>query len=149
MFHDLLNMDLGDWHPREIPASLLAGAALQKQQSHSLPPMEQWYVMLLHEGILPGAVVAANKVTTAWTKALMENAITRVPRLRYELTEVGLREFLLDEARIGAACSKYRQSKANGWTFPPLAEARSAWIRLYGPTVWDNPEVEEWTKRAC
>jgi hypothetical protein len=110
MFHDLLNMDLGDWHPRDIPLSLLAGAALQKQQSHNLPPMEQWYVMLLHEGILPGEVVAANKVTTAWTKALMENAIARVPRLRYELTEVGL--LTSSSTRPGSAPSAQNTGRA-------------------------------------
>lgn len=32
MFHDLREMELGDWHPRDIPEALLCGAALQKQQ---------------------------------------------------------------------------------------------------------------------
>jgi hypothetical protein len=53
MFHDLREMELGDWHPRDIPEALLCGAALQKQQGFNLPPLEQWYVSLLHDGVLP------------------------------------------------------------------------------------------------
>jgi hypothetical protein len=36
MFYDLRMMDLGDWHPRDIPEALLTNPALQKQQSHTL-----------------------------------------------------------------------------------------------------------------
>jgi Family of unknown function (DUF5906) len=43
LFYDLLGMDLGDWHPRHIPESLLRGSALQGQQSYNLPAWEQWY----------------------------------------------------------------------------------------------------------
>ena len=56
MFYDLRAMELGDWHPREIPEALLRNPALQGQQGHTLPPWEQWYVMLLHNGKLPGAL---------------------------------------------------------------------------------------------
>ena len=61
MFYDLRAMELGDWHPREIPEALLRNPALQEQQGHTLPPWEQWYVMLLHNGKLPGALSEAAK----------------------------------------------------------------------------------------
>jgi hypothetical protein len=67
------------------------------------------------------------------------------PRLRLDLTEPGLRNFLIDEERIGIACTKFRSSSNNGWSFPPLAEARAAWEQLYGPIKWDC-DVEEWRK---
>jgi hypothetical protein len=48
MMWDLQSLELNGWHPREIPERLLRGAALQEQQGHTLPPLEQWYLMLLH-----------------------------------------------------------------------------------------------------
>jgi hypothetical protein len=146
MFYDLRMMDLGDWHPRDIPEALLTNPALQKQQSHTLPPLEQWYVMLLHHGKLPGAL--ANRPSTAFTRSLIDDARAKVPRLR-ELTEVTLRNFLLDEESIGTTCTKYRASMGNGWTFPPLTEAREAWSRRYGPTKWDTPDLVDWTKKVA
>jgi Family of unknown function (DUF5906) len=144
MFYDLRMMDLGDWHPRDIPEALLTNPALQKQQSHTLPPLEQWYVMLLHNGKLPGAL--ANRPGTAFTRSLIDDARAKVPRLR-DLTEVSLRNFLLDEESIGTTCTKYRASIGNGWTFPPLAEAREAWSRRYGPVKWDTPDLVDWSKK--
>jgi hypothetical protein len=55
-----------------------------------------------------------------------------------------LRNFLIDAKRIGVACTKYRDGKGNGWTFPPLAEAREAWTQLYGPQCWDNADAKDW-----
>jgi hypothetical protein len=138
-------MDLGEWHPREIPETLLTNPALQKQQGHTLPPLEQWYVMLLHDGVLPGAL--ANRPNTAYTMSLLNDARARVPRLKWDLTEVSLRNFPVDEESIGVACTKYRSNIGNGWAFPPLDECRAAWARRYGPVKWDNPEAKEWSKR--
>jgi hypothetical protein len=87
MFYDLRKMDLGDWHPRDIPDTLLCNPALQKQQGFTLPPLEQWYVMLLHEGVLPGGL--AGRPNTAFTKSLLDDAKEQVPRLRWDLSEVG------------------------------------------------------------
>jgi hypothetical protein len=144
MLYDLRKMELDDWHPRDIPEAVLTSLALQKQQGHTLPPLEQWYVMLLHNGVLPGAL--AGRPSTAFTKSLIDDARARVPRLR-ELTEVALRNFLIDEESIGVACTKYRASFGNGWTFPPLAEAREAWARRYGPVQWDHASAEGWGTR--
>jgi hypothetical protein len=144
MLYDLREMALDDWHPRHIPKAVLTSLALQKQQGHTLPPLEQWYVMLLHNGVLPGAL--AKRPSTAFTESLIDNARRKVPRLR-ELTEVGLRNFLVDEESIGIACTKYRASFGNGWTFPPLDEARQAWCRRYGPITWDNANATDWQKK--
>ena len=40
MLYDLLRVELGDWHPRDIPRT----AALQDQQRHSLNPLDAWVV---------------------------------------------------------------------------------------------------------
>jgi hypothetical protein len=144
MFYDLSRMDLGDWHPRDIPVALLNNPALQKQQGLTLPALEQWFVTLLHDGVLPGAL--GNRPNTAYTKSLLDDAKERFPRLKWDLTEVGLRNFLIDEDTIGIPCEKFRASIGNGWSFGPLDELRGAWVRRYGPVKWDR-EVKEWSKK--
>jgi hypothetical protein len=141
MFWELQRMELGDWHPRDIPEELQSNEALQRQQSLALLPLEQWYVMLLHEGRLPKS--RQDKPNTALTVNLMKHARENVPRLRWDLSEHGLRNFLIDRETLGVICIKRRFASANGWSFPPLKECRAAWEERYGPAKWDN-EVEEW-----
>ena len=142
MFHDLRSIDLGDWHPRQIPEALLHSAAIQRQQSKTLPPLEKYYAMLLHEAKLPGPRIS-KKPNRAMTRDLVEDAIKRVPRLKFELDEWSLRDFLTDTARIGEVCTQKHFTHGNGYLFPPLAIARAAWEQLYGPTISDQ-EAEEW-----
>jgi hypothetical protein len=98
--------------------------------------------MLLHEAKLPGQIIR-NKPNRTMTKDLIEDAIKRVPRLKFELDEWSLRGFLTDANRLGETCTPKHFTSGNGYLFPPLAIARAAWERLYGPTVWDR-DVEEW-----
>jgi len=94
MMWDLQRMDLEGWHPREIPESLLKGAALQAQQAHTLPPLEQWYLSLLQDGRVPEALInndptskKLSRPNTAYTKSLREDACQRFPRLKWELND--------------------------------------------------------------
>jgi Family of unknown function (DUF5906) len=137
MFYDLQRMDLGDWHPREIPDALLQNATLQKQQRLTLPPLEQWYSGLLHNGMLPG--IWNGYPSRAYTKDLLEDARENYPRLKWDLSEVALANFLKDEV----GCELKRSGKCNGWSFPPLEEARKAWVKRYGPTDW-RCNATEW-----
>jgi hypothetical protein len=131
MFHELQRMPLGDWHPREIPASMLHGAALQKQQSLAMPPLEQWYLGLLHDGVLPGA--SAKRPNFTLTSNLRDQAKDRIPRLRWDLTDVGLANFLDEESGkgVGNICTKARTSAAR-LVIP--APRRSP--RQMGPHLW-------------
>ena len=128
---DLQRMELDGWHPREIPESLLRGLALQEQQAYTLPPLEQWYLSLLQDGRLPGALVGKNmsRPSTAYTKSLREDAMDRFPRLKWELSDNNIADFLSDKNWPKA--QKYRDNKNNGWTFEPLKESREAWDRRY------------------
>src|SRR5262249_11877928 len=49
MLYDLLQMDLGDWHPREVPVT----RGLMKQKKESLRGHFQWMEPLLQSGELP------------------------------------------------------------------------------------------------
>jgi hypothetical protein len=147
MMWDLQRLDLEGWHPRQIPESLLKGSVLQEQQAHTLPPLEQWYFSLLQDGRVPGALVNNNpksrrmsRPSTAYTKSLREDAIDRFPRLRWELSDNMIEEFMTDESWPKA--TKHRDAKNNGWTFEPLMESRTQWDRRYGPQRWN--ETREW-----
>ena len=142
MMWDLQRMNLDGWHPRKIPESLLRCAASKKQQGHTPAAAEQWYSKPSHNAKIPGAF--DKRPSTAYTSQLLSNARERLPRLRWDLTEVGIRNFLIDPKRIGVACTKYRDAKGNGWTFPPLAQARKGWAQLYGPQCWDNADAKDW-----
>jgi hypothetical protein len=147
MMWDLQRLELDGWHPREIPESLLKGTALQQQQTHTLPPIEQWYLSLLRDGRVPGALVNDNpkskklsRPSTAYTKSLREDAMQRYPRLRFELSDNIIEEFMTNQSWPKA--TKHRDNKNNGWTFEPLAESRAEWDKRYGPQQWDD--TPEW-----
>jgi hypothetical protein len=136
MFWDLREMELGDWHPRELPDELLHGAALQRQQRLTLPPVEQWWLTILNEGRLPGRWQLVYPCR-AYTDDLMSSARESSPKLRYDLSEIALAAFLKDEV----GCRQARSGAQNGWSFPPLGECRGRWVKRYGPVSWVG---EEW-----
>jgi hypothetical protein len=121
MFYDLQDKDLADWHPRDIPESLLRSEALQKQQMRSLPPDEAWYFGLLQDGVLPGAW--PQRPNAALTKDLRKDAADKFPTLKLNLSDRALQIFLEDEDRIGIKCTKARKSGNNGWAFRPWPNA--------------------------
>src|SRR5262249_8631 len=124
MMWDLQRMPLDGWHPREIPESLLRSSALQRQQAHTLPPLEQWYLSLLQDARIPNALIKTNlsrrklsRPNTAYTMHLTADACKRFPRLRFELSDSMLEEFVTDEGWPKA--KKFRDNRRNGWTFEP------------------------------
>lgn len=141
MLYDLQCMDLEGWHPRDLPVSLLKSKALQEQQVRTLPLLAQWYFGLLHAGVLPGAV--PNHPNRSRAKSLREDAGAKFPRLKFDLSDRGLTDFLKDNERIGIAFELKSTAQYNAWAAPPLAECRAAWEQLYGSTVWERP-AEEW-----
>ena len=34
--------------------------------------------------------------------------------------------------------------RRQGWTFPPLAECREAWVKRYPGWEWRDPGITEW-----
>jgi hypothetical protein len=140
MLAELQQMALDGWHPREIPESILKGAALQKQQAHNLRPLEQWYLTLLDDGELPGAL--PKRPNTALTRDLVDDAKERFPRLKHT-SDREICAFLDDVGRLGVVGQQYRTATANGREFPTLPECREAFDRLYpGQKQWDL--TEDW-----
>jgi energy-coupling factor transporter ATP-binding protein EcfA2 len=146
MLWDFQRMDLGDWHPREIPDSLLKGSALQHQQTLTLPPMEQWYLSLLEDGEIPGALIAdalsgkRSRPQHVYAHSLMAHAKNFHTRLKYELTYNQLQMFLEDAGWPKA--TKWRDKHSNGYIFFPLQESRAAWDKCYSPRKYNN--LKDW-----
>ena len=132
MLHDLRSVKLGEWHPREIYRT----AALMGQKRRSLGPTDEYFEMLLQNGMLPGALT--DRPDTSLSRSLLDDAQRRVPLMRH-VGETKLGQSL----RERHGCKKYSNGKQRGWTFPPVLEARAAWEKKYGPWPWDN-EIREW-----
>jgi Family of unknown function (DUF5906) len=129
MLYDLLKMDLGDWHPREIYKT----AALRRQQELSLPPMFEWMLGLLEDGELPGT--QPGRLQQASPTSLLNDLHYKVPRA-HDIGKNKLSEFLRE---------KWQCTKHGGvypfYAFPPLAEMRSVWDRQFGERKWP-PRIE-------
>jgi hypothetical protein len=139
MFYDLQRMDLAGWHPREIPDAMLTNPAMQKQQSHTLPPLEQWYIMLLHNGVLPGAI--SGRPGSAYTKALIDDARSKIPRLR-DLTEMAALPF--EYPKLAAVISA---SLSGGEFGEALERARKRTVEGPQPTAKPLPPPTDLSAR--
>jgi hypothetical protein len=139
MLYDLLNWDLGNWHPRQVYDT----EGLQHQKEQSLPPIEQWFVELLEEGKLPGSsYAAAARKDFATTRALVEDAKQGAPRLNGYLSDKAMGDFLRDR---GCMAGKERGTfELRGWRFPPLSRMRADWSRRYAGWQWRYPELKDW-----
>jgi hypothetical protein len=133
MLYDLQQMNLGDWHPRQVHKT----AALRKQQDMNLlGHLEEWLLMLLEDGCLPFSVTG--KPWMSGPTALLNDAKDKVPRLR-DLSYNALATFLKEWG-----CDK-TGGDDRYWRFPPLAEMRAAWDQRYAPREWSA--VADWMAR--
>jgi Bifunctional DNA primase/polymerase, N-terminal/Primase C terminal 2 (PriCT-2)/Family of unknown function (DUF5906) len=135
MLHDLMNWDLGNWHPRQVYET----EGLRKQKQRSLSPLDQWFVELLQEGKLPGFSFSGGKREFPITRALVNDAGERVPRLHGQLSDQNLAAFLKEWG-----CIRDRNSQARGWKFPPLRQLRAEWALRYGGWEWDDGDLSDW-----
>jgi len=130
MMHDLMNMDIGTWHPRrDVPRT----KALSEQQQASLSPFEAAWFELIHDGRVPG-LVDDSGVPKAPCSLLYKYMKELSPRLQPESPNTLGKKF--DDV----GCPRTRiKSKARARQMLPLAEARAAWDKLYGPQgCWDG-----------
>jgi hypothetical protein len=134
MLYDLINWDLGNWHPRQVYET----EGLRKQKEQSLSPIEQWFDEVLQEGRLPG-YGGHGKRDCATTRDLINDAHVRVPRLRDYFSDKLMGDFLRRQG-----CISDRSSHSRGWRFPPLAQMRAQWARKFGRQAWDNHDLLDW-----
>jgi hypothetical protein len=133
MLHELLNRDLGRWHPRNnIPQT----EALMQQKEKSLKPEDDLILEILKDGVIPGEHIPNNdrcvysNVKSSPHDGLFGQMRLMEPRLRTASDKI-----------LGQACSRFgcrrviRYGK-RGWEFPTLQEMRYNWNTLMR---WDYP----------
>jgi hypothetical protein len=159
MLFDLLERDLGDWHPRQIVRT----AALACEQEKSLSPLDTWWFELLQTGVLTGAdtlnpdravsnrheeeeVIGTDggkRTRKVFRDGLYEQARRISPKLKGE-SDTALGRYLSQQGCKGGGDDCWVRRR-RGWQFPPLAECRQRWLERFPGTVWRDPETTEWT----
>jgi hypothetical protein len=134
MLHDLLSLDLGDWHPRMIPDT----PALLEQKVLSLGGLDQWYSHLLSVAELPNA--GRKNPRWASSRNLYDDAKHFSTRNTY-ITDDELAAYLKEKGCVGR---RSPSGAARGWLFPPLAEARRAWLEQVGGAWNWLVEAPDW-----
>lgn len=134
MLYDLMQMDLGDWHPREnIPKN----DARNKQIAASLGGFEKVMLDLLRVGEIPVEEWVTDYQPFVATSVMHEYAQRTSGRNDVTLNAVA---GLLKE--LGA--EKDRSRRPSGWILPSLADARRRWDEKKVPTHWAN-SADGWT----
>jgi hypothetical protein len=161
MLFDLLEHDLGDWHPRQIVRT----AALAGQQEKSLSALDTWWLEILQTGVLAGAdplspdravsnryeeeeVIGTDgyggkRTRKVFRDGLYDQARRMSPKLKGESDAV-LGRYLSQQGCKGGGDDCWVRRR-RGWQFPPLSECRQRWLERFPGTVWRDPETTEWT----
>lgn len=157
MLYDLLQFDLGDWHPRRIPAD----SGLADQQVRSLSDLDAWWFELLESGTLAGCDPkhpncarsgdyddkvqdddGSNFARHVKRPGLYAQARSIVPHLRNHTNTTALAAYLRKQG-----CKVREQTRVlrkSGWEFPPLLDCRKAWEKRFPGTQWRDPSVTNW-----
>jgi hypothetical protein len=135
MLYDLLNIDLGDWHPREIVSS----KGLNTQKEFTLDTLSMWTLYIAESGHLPHTDNLLwqgekhpdpNFVSSA---TIRQHMLSTFPQLRFtddKKLARALREHL--------GCVKSKTQHCRGWVFPDLEQARDMWSQSHYKQDWDD-----------
>jgi hypothetical protein len=153
MLHDLLQHNLGNWHPRRFPRT----AGLLDQQKQSLGPFDAWWVELLETGELEGAdpkephravsntydeeIRNDNYPRTVKRRGLYDQARSIEPRLR------GRSDHALGHHLTDQGCKSERVMRRRGWEFPKLLVCRREWKKRFPEWQWRDPMRSEWSEK--
>ena len=134
MLHDLLELDLGDWHPsRGIPKT----QALAEQKINSLDPASRWWMRALGLGALP-AVGAPNwaegpvELDPAAKAELLEDYDRFLRASRGHGTNASHRALVAAGRSLGLETRRSKGGAERTWWLPPLTEARRLFAERLG-----------------
>lgn len=140
MLHDLLAMDLGDWHPRRgIPQT----DALTKQKMLSLRGVDRIMYQMLVSGSPVGCLAADAQGNRFFsTSVLIEKHDGLAQK---DFRSIGLQLKLASEdAHPEAPRFRIDGVQHRGRWLPPLMKARSLWAERKGVTVTWPEDVADW-----
>lgn len=131
MLWDLLRLELGSWHPKEIYET----SALLEQKQHSLRGLDAWIEAMLQEGVLP----------KPFSKKYPNRCLSKDL-----LAAAKEHDHYTNESRIAKKLQgvfdvvDFNNKASRGWIFPALPECRRLWeTRNGGRWPWQR-QVEEW-----
>jgi len=131
MLWDLLHLDLGSWHPKEIYES----SALMDQKQHSLRGLDAWIEAMLQEGVMPCSC-SSKYPNRCLSKDLLAAAKEHDRYTNESLVAKKLQAVLSVEP--------FNNKAARGWAFPALPECRKLWeTRNGGRWHWQRA-LAEW-----
>ena len=138
MLHELLNMDLADWHPRKCIPQTEALVA-QKVEGFRSDPIAFWWHRRLEDGELetigsdgrwPEAVLVGSEGKDELLSSLY--AVAKTTRHRAEFTKTKLARFL---GRVGIDVKARDRKGAKVWAIPSLDQARGAFEQHVGGSI--------------
>lgn len=130
MLHDLLKIELGDWHPRRIVRT----EALRSQKERSLDPLHEWWEEILQNGRLP-FILDSDRIAAG---DLMHIFQEMSPKARNQVSSTALGRFLR-----GMGCERIHQRDGNSWQIKPINEQRLTWEAKFGKWSW-RAEFRKW-----
>ena len=134
--YDLLNVKLGDWHPRN---SVPMTSELRKQIQMSLPRVKYSLFALLDDGVFPHT----------------GEVIKKEDRLMYTISSKGLLDYLreldpasfknvsvkqVDNLLTELGMTKSRTAVKRFWVLPELGELRDTFNKKISQNTWDTSE---------
>ena len=146
MLHDLLEMDLGDWHPRHDRPQT---EALVDQKVESLRGGERLWFEHLFEGSLPSGAVRDDGSVIIESEDLLQSMRKQLPKLSANRLSTLLHRPRTNDkkSKRGMDFVKDRPSgKPTIYVIPPLPEARKRWDERRFKVEWDDGE--EWHVRC-
>lgn len=123
MLHDMLKMELYDWHPREdVPET----EELHKQKLQGMDRREKAILSLLEQGVIPGFREKGRLMVRA---SIINEYIDKLEPGR---TRIHPKDISITLKQLGA--DTQRTSKGTTYVIPSLRKMREAWCRhhVYG-----------------
>lgn len=140
MLHELLNRDIGDWHPRQnIPQT----EALREQKELSLNAFDSCILAILEEAELPGSTPTIGEHPNIVYSRDTPRALGLYSQIR--LISPKLKNW--SEHKLGKClrewgCERWTNGSKRGWEFPSLTEMRKMWDERYWQHEWSA--VTDW-----
>lgn len=134
MLHDLLTMDLGDWHPRR---SVPQTEALHAQKAATVGGIDAVFLDLLRTGEIPARRWVGFNQPFLATADLRDYAQTRLRRDDVTLNAV-------NKLMRDLGFEYHDRSRPRGFVIPSLPDARAAWDRARMPMRWDD--LTDWAE---
>lgn len=138
MLHDLLRMDLGDWHPRR---SIPQTRALLDQKMEGLrkTPLDAWWYDCLEAGQVATLIGSKHHWPDAWeadptAKELVLLSLRTSRKDAAGITKTRLAQYL-GSVGVGVGDKVRNRQNQKVWAVPSLADARLAFERKMGGAI--------------